>query len=214
MKRLVKISLAALAILLIAQIVLRIYLQFRRTPIPPQFGFLLRSRWRRLYRDPARTLAPLDIRPGMTVLEVGPGVGTFSVEAARRVGADGKLIAVDIQPEFLEQTSTVVEAAGVRHVELYSASVTTLPLDRDSVDRAFLIAVLPEVPNIAGALSELRRVLKPGGLLLISEEIIEPEYVPPMVTERWATSAGLEVESRHGNAFCYTLVFRNPAPGA
>ena len=209
MKRLLLTLLGLAGLLILAQIVLRVFLQLRRTPIPPAFGFLLSSGWRRLYRDPERTLAPLDIQPGMTVLEVGPGVGTFSVEAARRVGAGGKLIGVDIQPAFLEQTSLTVDAAGARQVELYSADVTSLPLERDSVDRAFLIAVLPEVPNIAGALAEIHRVLKPDGLLMISEEIIEPEYVPAAVTERWATRAGFELVSRHGNAFCYSLLFRS-----
>ena len=210
LRRFVRTFLALLGLLLLSQLLLRLFLQLRRTPIPPRFGFLLRSRLRRSYRSPAETLAPLSIQPGMTVLEVGPGTGLFTLEAARQVGPNGKLICIDLQPTFTEQTSTVVEEAGVRHVELHVADVVAMPLPPGSVDRAFLVAVLPEVPDVMAALMSLQRVLRPGGLLLISEEVIAPEYVPPAVTRRWAARAGFELVSESGNFFCYSQVYRNP----
>jgi hypothetical protein len=52
-------------------------------------------------------------------------------------------------------------------------------------------------------------VLKPDGLLLVSEELIEPEYVPVGVTRRWCTQAGFQQAAVHRELFFYVLVFRN-----
>ena len=208
MRRIWSTLLFITALLLGAQLLLRIYLQLRRTPIPPRFGFLLHSRLRRRYRDPAATLAPLAIQPGQTVLEVGSGTALFTLEAARQVGPSGRLICIDLQPTFARQTHLAVDEAGFRHVEIHTADVAFMPLPPHSVDRAFLIAVLTEVPNVKTALAELRRVLRPEGLLLISEEVIAPEYVPPAVTRRWAERAGFELVGETGNVFCYSQIYR------
>jgi ubiquinone/menaquinone biosynthesis C-methylase UbiE len=58
--------------------------------------------------------------------------------------------------------------------------------------------------------AEVRRVLRPGGLLAVSEELIEPEYVPLAVTERWCRRAGFEQIEAHRTFWFYTLVARNP----
>jgi ubiquinone/menaquinone biosynthesis C-methylase UbiE len=65
------------------------------------------------------------------------------------------------------------------------------------------------LPDKQRALRELRRVLKPDGLLLVSEELIEPEYVPVGVTRRWCTQAGFQQVAVHRELFFYVLVFRN-----
>src|SRR5512146_2182493 len=67
---------------------------------PWWLGYLLATPLRRLVQDPATILAPL-VREGMTVLEPGPGMGFFTLEAARRVGPRGRVVAVDLQPRML-----------------------------------------------------------------------------------------------------------------
>jgi ubiquinone/menaquinone biosynthesis C-methylase UbiE len=79
------------------------------------------------------------------------------------------------------------------------------------VDRAFLVTVLPEIPDRHRALLELHRVLKPGGVLSISEEFLDPDYPLVRTVIRWAGEAGFELVERHGNWFVYTLNFRKPA---
>ena len=69
---------------------------------PWRIGYLLASPLRRLLHDPAKILAPY-VREGMTVLEPGPGMGFFTLELARRVGASGRVVAVDIQPRMLDR---------------------------------------------------------------------------------------------------------------
>src|SRR5688572_522471 len=72
--------------LLGAKLLLSLAIQLWPIPTPVWARWLLHSRWRRRYRVPERTLALLDIQPGMQVLELGPGSGLFTLEAARLVG--------------------------------------------------------------------------------------------------------------------------------
>jgi ubiquinone/menaquinone biosynthesis C-methylase UbiE len=75
------------------------------------------------------------------------------------------------------------------------------------VDRAFLVTVLPEIPDQARALAELRRVLKPGGLLSITEEFADPDYPFEFETIRRVEAAGFKLDRRFGNFWVYTLNF-------
>ena len=67
---------------------------------PWWFGYLLVNPLRRLRQDPRRLLGPF-VRDGMVVLEPGCGMGFFTLEAARMVGPDGRVVAVDVQPRML-----------------------------------------------------------------------------------------------------------------
>src|SRR5512133_2023740 len=79
---------------------------------PWWLGYLLVSPLRRLVQDPAAILAPC-VREGMTVLEPGPGMGFFTLEAARRVGPRGKVVAVDLQPRMLAALRRRAARAGL-----------------------------------------------------------------------------------------------------
>jgi len=184
------------------------------TPCPASFSWLVNNPIRRRYTRPI--LDRVGIRPGERVLELGPGPGTFTVDAAQRVGPEGRLVVVDIQPEMIAQVERRVRAAGLANVETHVADAYHLPLDDASVDRAFLITVLPEIPDRARALAELRRVLrspepaegKPGGVLSITEEFLDPDYLFACETIRLVEAAGLHLERRWGNVWLYTLNFR------
>ncbi|MFQ5814284.1 MAG: class I SAM-dependent methyltransferase [Anaerolineae bacterium] len=178
----------------------------KSAPCPASLAWLVNNPVRRHYMRPV--LDRVGIRPGECVLELGPGPGTFTVEAARRVGAEGRLIAVDIQPEMIAQVEKRVREAGLTNVEAHVADAYHLPLEDASVDRAFLVTVLPEIPDQARALAELRRVLKPGGLLSITEEFTDPDYPFALETVRRVEAAGFSLERRFGNFCLYTVNFR------
>lgn len=175
------------------------------SPCPAALSWLVDNPIRHRYMGPV--LNRIDIRPGERVLELGPGPGTFTVDAAQRTGPEGRLIAVDIQPEMIERVEERVRAAGLSNVETHVASAHDLPLADGSVDRAFLITVLPEIPEPRRALAELRRVLRPGGLLSITEEFYDPDYLFLSETVRLVESAGFRLEKRFGNLAVYTANF-------
>jgi len=160
---------------------------------------------RRLYIDPV--LDRIGIRPGETVLELGPGPSSFTIEAARRVGPAGKLIVAEIQPRMVAQVEERVRDEGLSNVETHVAGAYDLPIEDESVDRAFLITVLPEIPHHYRALDELKRVLKPGGLLSITEEFLDPDYAFPFETVQLVEAAGFSRERFYGNFWVYTLNF-------
>jgi ubiquinone/menaquinone biosynthesis C-methylase UbiE len=177
-------------------------------PCPTALAWALDTPFRRPFKRV--TLDRVGIRPGERVLELGPGPGAFTVDAARRVGPEGRLIAVDIQPEMIARVETRVRAAGLDNVKTHVRSAYDLPLADGSVDRAFLIAVLPEIPDQARALAELRRVLKPGGVLSVSEQFVDPDYRFLFETLRAVEAAGFFLEQRYGNFWAYTINFWVP----
>lgn len=175
------------------------------SPCPASLSWLVDNPIRRRYMRPIADR--IGIRPGERVLELGPGPGAFTVEAARRIGPDGKLIAVDIQPEMISQVEQRVREARLTNVETQVAGAHDLPLEDGSIDRAFLITVLPEIPEPARALAELHRVLRPGGVLSITEEFYDPDYLFPGETIRLVKAAGFTLVRRFGNLWLYTTNF-------
>jgi len=184
----------------------------RGEPCPTSWSWIVDNPLRRW--DVRHALERAGLRAGETVLELGPGPGAFTVAAAQRVGSEGRLIAVDIQPGMIAQVNARVKAAGVTNVETHVASAFELPLPDASVDRAYLITVLPEIPDPVCALREVHRVLKPGGVVSMTEEFLDPDYPRRATTGAWAAAAGFEPDARFGNWWSYTLNFRKPAAEA
>ena len=173
-------------------------------PRPHQWRRLLEHPWRLWYRKPGETVDQLGIRPSMTVLELGCGTGVFTVEIAQRIGEGGQLHVSDLQDAYLRQTQQRIKAAGLQgRVAFHHSGAYALPLDTDSIDLAVVIATLGQIPERLTALTELRRVLKPGAHLIISEELPDPAYVPPSVMRRWLTAAGYRPLAQSGSSFCY-----------
>jgi ubiquinone/menaquinone biosynthesis C-methylase UbiE len=192
------------------QLISRLAARFGQSaPCLAAFSWLVDLPVRRRYMRPV--LDRVGICPGECVLELGLGPGMFTVEAAQRVGPEGRLVAVDIQPKMIAQVEKRIQDAGLTNVETHVADAYHLPLDDASVDRAFLVTVLPEVPDQARALAELRRVLKPRGLLSITEEFMDPDYPFAFETVRRVEAAGFKLDQRFGNFWVYTLNFRRDA---
>jgi ubiquinone/menaquinone biosynthesis C-methylase UbiE len=175
-------------------------------PCPVSLVWLVDNPLRQRYMRPV--LAWVGIQPGETVLELGPGPGVFTVPAAQRVGPQGRLVAVDIQPQMIAQTEQRVRSAGLTNVDTHVASAYDLPLANESVDRAFLVSVLQEVPDAARALAELRRVLKPDGIVSITAEFLDPDYWFLGETIRRLEAAGFTLVDHFGNLWRYTTNFR------
>lgn len=138
---------------------------------PWWLGPLLASPLRRLLQDPARILAP-HVREGMTVLEPGPGMGFFTLEAARRVGTQGRVVAVDLQQRMLDGLRRRAARAGLLpRIELRLATEASLGVEdlAGKVDLALAFAMVHELPDPGRFFEEVRRALAPGGLLLLAE---------------------------------------------
>lgn len=174
-------------------------------PCPASLSWIVDNPIRRMYMK--HVLDRVGLIPGEHVLELGPGPGVFTVEAAQRLGATGCLIEVDIQPEMIAQVEERIRQAGLRNVETHVASAYELPLTSERLDRAFLVTVLPEIPEPRRALAELYRVLKPGGVLSITEEFTDPDYSFVSETIQRVEKAGFRFIEKQGNWWLYTANF-------
>jgi ubiquinone/menaquinone biosynthesis C-methylase UbiE len=120
-----------------------------------------------LVRDPYKALEAAGLEPGQRVLEVGCGPGFFTVPAARMVGEEGRVYALDISPLALEKVQGKVDEAGVGNVETLLADAADTALPEGSFDLAFVFGLGHPVGDMEGILVELHRLLKPGGELAV-----------------------------------------------
>ncbi len=131
--------------------------------------FTIDPPFRRWLHNPQKIVGPY-VSPGMTVLEVGCGVGYFSIPMAGMVGNSGKVIAVDLQPQMLNILKRRAEKAGVAdHIELIKCEKDRLGINIEAADFALVFAMLHEVPDQARLLGEIHHCLKEGGKLLLAE---------------------------------------------
>lgn len=202
------LSLLAIAWLAIARMV-RAFVKF---PMPHFMADLIDNPLRRKIQPPEEMPDRHGIRPGMTVLEVGPGNGTYTLATARRVGEQGQVVAVDIEARMIERLRRRAEAEGVTNVEARVADVYDLPFEDGHFDAAYMIAVVGEIPNPEKAIRECHRVLSPSGTLAFSELFPDPDYPRAKTLIRWAGSAGFRLKARTGIFFSYTLLFEKARP--
>jgi len=200
--------LAVLGWFLFVQTVGRLVRRYWHFPVPPIAARFLNSPLRRAIQPPEQVVGWMDIRPGLQVLELGPGPGTFTFEAAKLAGPDGHVYAVDIQPPMIARLEAELRRRGVSNVSPKVASAYELPMPDKSIDRAFLITVLCEIPDRQRALAEIKRVLKPDGLLAVGEFLFDPDYPRRRTVIAWCRQAGFELVSSHGSWLHYLLVFR------
>ena len=140
----------------------------------------------------------LEPNPGERLLEVGPGTGYYTLAVAEWIGAEGTLDIVDLQQEMLDHTLGRAAEAGLSNVAPARADATSMPYPDDSFDGAFLVTVLGEVPDQEAALRELRRVVRPGGRIVVGELFGDPHMVSRRALAARAESAGLRTERVHG----------------
>jgi len=167
---------------------------------PWWLGYLLASPIRRIWHDPAAILGSR-VRSGMTVFEPGPGMGFFTLELARRVGASGRVVVVDIQPKMLNALQGRLAKAGLlERVDARLARPDSMGLTGldGAVDFALVFAVVHELPSADAFFSETSRALKPGATLLLAEpygHVTSAEFDAELATAAKSGLAAVEYPS-------------------
>ncbi|MBN1103218.1 MAG: methyltransferase domain-containing protein [Deltaproteobacteria bacterium] len=124
--------------------------------------------FRRLIHDPQRIFAGL-VRRGETALDVGCGMGYFSLALAGIVGEDGQVIAADLQPQMLERVRRRALRGGLqKRIRLHRCEPGKIGL-REKVDFALAFWMVHEIPEKGEFMGELHGLLRPGGRLLLVE---------------------------------------------
>jgi ubiquinone/menaquinone biosynthesis C-methylase UbiE len=142
----------------------------------------------------------LEPTPGERLLEVGPGTGYYSLRVADWLSPEGRLDVLDVQQEMLDHTLRRAEEHGIDNITPARSDARELPYPDDSFDGAYLVTVLGEIPDQDAALRELRRVVKPGGRIVVGELFGDPHMVTHSALAKRAGSAGLRVERKLGGS--------------
>lgn len=141
----------------------------------------------------ARMIAALALRPGQVVCDLGSGVGVISLPLAKLVLPEGRVLAVDMQPEMLAKLAERAAAAGVTNIERIPCGPADPKLKPGSCDLVLMVDVYHELGYPEQVLRAVRAALKPGAQLVLVEFRAEDPAVP-IKPEHKMTSAQVERE--------------------
>jgi predicted methyltransferase len=145
--------------------------------------------------ESARLATLLELRPGMTVAEIGAGTGEFSVAIARRLGPTGHMFSTELDKYRLEDIKRAVHAAGLRTVEVIEAAETATELPAGSCDAIFMRRVYHHLTHPAQIDASLFGALRPGGLLAVVDFEPRGGSVPPGVPANREGGDGVRPET-------------------
>jgi ubiquinone/menaquinone biosynthesis C-methylase UbiE len=180
-------------------------------PFPASMAWLLDNPLARLHAD--RQARRLPIEPGMRVVDVGCGPGRLTLPAARLVGEDGEVLAVDLQAPMLAIVEARAARAHLRNVRTLQAAAGDGALPADRFDLALLVTVLGEVPSArrSEAVTEIAGALRPGGRLVVIEALFDPHRLSRDAVLALAHPAGLELEREQGGPLTSVMQLRRAA---
>ena len=180
----------------------------RKYPGPMPHIFRWGLLWPRGFLSARRLKEMLEPRAGEHIFELGPGIGVHALPVAESLAPSGRLDVLDIQQPMLNHLARRAAKAGVVNIVPRTGDGQHLPYPSTSFDGAYLIDVLGEMPDPLAVLRELRRILRPGGRLVVGEHFIDPDYVSFRTLESRARDAGFTFERRSGIRLVYLARFR------
>jgi ubiquinone/menaquinone biosynthesis C-methylase UbiE len=177
------------------------------TPMPYTKAAHLLNPFREFLLSQRKMVKRLELKENYNVLEIGPGPGYYSPAVAKAL-SKGKLVLMDIQVEMLEMAKKRITEKGLKNVEYKQGNACSLPFANESFDVVFLVAVLGEIPDQGKCLQEIKRVLRPNGLLSVTEmRIPDPDAIPMKTLKAMIENEGYTQWSSYGKNINYTLGF-------
>lgn len=123
-----------------------------------------------MFSDPAVNIAKLGLADGMKVVDLGSGSGFYTFEAAKRVGATGRVYSIEVQKDLLERIRSVGQSNNLFNIEVIWGNVEKIggtKLKESLADRAIASNILFQLENPDEFALEVKRILKPGGKVLV-----------------------------------------------
>ena len=136
---------------------------------------------RRELLPPEETLIKLGLHEGDIMADIGCGIGYFTIPAAKIVGDSGKIFAMDILPEMLQDVGEKIKDNNISNIEIILTEENDLKLEDNKITIAFISNVLHEANEKETFMNEIKRILSPKGRIAIVEwQKINSEFGPPI----------------------------------
>ena len=159
---------------------------------PWWLAYTFDNRLRGLLHRPAEILNGL-VRPGRTVVDIGAGLGFFTIAMAELVGSEGTVISVDLQPEMLRRARRGAERRGIAdRIRFHQATPAAIGI-QGPVDFVLAFWMVHEVADRQAFLAEIHSLLGSGGHLLIAEPKGHVSQAMFRLTAEVAQEAGFSV---------------------
>lgn len=172
---------------------------------PEKAQSLLREE-RKKALPPDEIMSYLGLQSSDKVADLGAGNGYFTIPIAKNAE---KVYAVDIEPKMLEMLRENAGEEKLDNIKYVESDLDHIKLEDESVNRVIIAFVMHEVPNVDRTLAEIKRILKPGGqMLLLDWEAVETESGPPLDHRISSTKAKKILER---NSFDTEAIPLNPA---
>jgi len=173
----------------------------------------LESEDRKTWQNAEEILGMLELKPSYVVADLGCGSGYFTVPISRKVK---KVYGIDVQKEMLEFLEEKIQTQKILNIETLRSKENEIPLQNDSVDLLLSVNTLHEFRDKEKIINEMRRVLKPKGLVALVDFNKEDTGFGPPVSVRVSkeqTSGlfekqGLTFLKAHDLKYHYLIVFR------
>jgi ubiquinone/menaquinone biosynthesis C-methylase UbiE len=172
-------------------------------------GPILTARARKLIQNPKRIVAPY-LSAGMTAMDIGSGMGFFTVPISDIVGKKGKVIAVDLQKEMLAGLKDRASKAGCENILYQQCDYNSLNIQqwKGSVDFVLIFMMLHEVPDADRLIREVNEALAPGGKLLFSEPVVHVDSKKFQSSRKEIERSGFTLISSPRIALCRSAIFQ------
>lgn len=154
-----------------------------------------------IFRNPYKLLRAAGLKPGQKVLEVGCGPGFFTIPAAKIVGEEGVVYAVDVHPLAIERVKEKIEREGIKNVEPILANASDTRLADRIIDIAFLFGLQYIAGGLENVIAGIHRILKPEGVLSFEKTRGSEKKLTEDVERR-----GFVYSERQARIFIFTKV--------
>jgi len=177
---------------------------------PYQFAFTLLIPLRNIFLSPKKLIQRLELKETYNVLEVGPGPGYFSCKVAESL-KDGKLTLSDVQKEMLDYAKKRLTKKKIFNVEYNFCNGFEFSFESNQFDVIYMVTVLGEIENKQQNVKEFYRLLRPNGILSISELGGDPDKMSIKEIKDLLHGSGFELEKLYGTEKNFTINFRKEA---